>query len=61
MVSRQVGMVGLTLSERDICTKRITPAVVKAGWDLVAERDRLVMREEADRLIAARAVPHTQP
>jgi type I site-specific restriction endonuclease len=23
-----------TLSERDICTKFITPAVVKAGWDI---------------------------
>jgi type I restriction enzyme R subunit len=22
------------LSERDICTKFITPAVVKAGWDI---------------------------
>jgi len=23
------------LSERDICTKFITPAVVKAGWDIL--------------------------
>lgn len=23
-----------TLSERDICTKYITPALVTAGWDL---------------------------
>ena len=23
-----------SLSERDICTKFITPAVVKAGWDV---------------------------
>src|SRR3954451_19992349 len=29
------------LSERDICTKFITPAVVEAGWDLHSQ-----MREE---------------
>ena len=23
-----------TLSERDICTKYITPAIINAGWDL---------------------------
>jgi type I restriction enzyme R subunit len=27
-------MTGGHLSERDICTKRITPALVRAGWDL---------------------------
>lgn len=30
-------MSGQILSERDICIKRITPAVVKAGWDLDAQ------------------------
>ena len=23
-----------SLSERDICTKYITPAIIKAGWDI---------------------------
>ena len=26
-----------SLSERDICTKFITPALVKAGWDVQAQ------------------------
>lgn len=30
------------LSERDVCTKYITPAIVRAGWDLETE---LVCRE----------------
>ena len=30
-----------TLSERDICTKFITPAIVRAGWDV-----QLQVREE---------------
>jgi type I restriction enzyme, R subunit len=30
-----------SLSERDICTKYITPAITKAGWDL-----RSQIREE---------------
>ncbi len=30
------------LSERDICTKFITPAVEKAGWDVLSQ-----IREEA--------------
>ena len=25
------------LSERDICTKLITPALVKAGWDVQSQ------------------------
>jgi len=25
------------LSERDICTKSITPAIIKAGWDIDAQ------------------------
>lgn len=31
------------LNERDICTKFITPAVVKAGWDLLSQ-----VREEVN-------------
>ena len=31
------------LSERDICTKFITPALVKAGWDVQAQ-----IREEVN-------------
>lgn len=27
-------MAVMDLSERDICTKFITPAIVKAGWDV---------------------------
>jgi type I restriction enzyme, R subunit len=30
-----------TLSERDICTKYITPALVKAGWDI----DKQILEE----------------
>ncbi len=30
-----------SLSERDICTKFITPAIIKAGWD----RDRQFLEE----------------
>jgi type I restriction enzyme R subunit len=30
-----------TLSERDICTKFITPALCRAGWDMMSQ-----MREE---------------
>ena len=30
-----------SLSERDICTKFITPAIVEAGWD----RDTQIMEE----------------
>jgi type I restriction enzyme R subunit len=26
-----------SLSERDICTKYITPAIVRAGWDVQAQ------------------------
>ena len=26
-----------SLSERDICSKYITPAVTKAGWDLLTQ------------------------
>jgi type I restriction enzyme, R subunit len=26
-----------SLSERDICTKFITPAVAQAGWDVVSQ------------------------
>jgi type I restriction enzyme, R subunit len=41
-----------TLSERDICTKFITPSVVKAGWDLQSQireevfftRGRIIVR-----------------
>ena len=40
------------LSERDICTKFITPAVVKAGWDIQGQireevyftRGRIIVR-----------------
>lgn len=34
------GLIGVdkkTLSERDICSKFITPAVVQAGWDLQSQ------------------------
>jgi type I restriction enzyme R subunit len=51
------------LTERDICTKFITPAVVKAGWDVQSQiceevfftrgriivRDKLVTRGKAQR------------
>jgi type I restriction enzyme, R subunit len=46
------------LSERDICTKYITPAIVRAGWDL--ERD---IREEVpftDGRVIARGKHHTR-
>lgn len=46
------------LSERDICTKYITPAIVKAGWDV--ERD---IREEVpftDGRVIARGKHHTR-
>ena len=33
------------LSERDICTKFITPAIIKSGWDKDSQ-----IREEACRL-----------
>jgi type I restriction enzyme R subunit len=38
-----------SLSERDICTKFITPAVEQAGWDVLSQiRDRLrAILEEA--------------
>jgi len=53
----------INLSERDVCTKRITPALVAAGWDLQAQireevgftkgriivRGRLVTRGKAKR------------
>ena len=29
-----------TLSERDICTKFITPAVRRAGWDVMSQEIR---------------------
>jgi len=38
-----------TLSERDICTKFITPALVKAGWDVetqIREERRFHLRVE---------------
>jgi type I restriction enzyme R subunit len=54
------------LSERDICTKFITPAVVRAGWDLQTQireevsftagriivRGKLVTRGKAKRILA---------
>jgi type I restriction enzyme R subunit len=46
------------LSERDICSKYITPAIVRAGWDL--ERD---IREEVgftDGRVIARGKHHTR-
>ena len=46
------------LSERDICTKFITPAIVKAGWDLERE-----IREEVpftDGRVIARGKHHTR-
>jgi type I restriction enzyme R subunit len=56
-------MAVVNLSERDICTKFITPAVVKAGWDVQSQireevgftkgriivRGRLVTRGKAKR------------
>ncbi|MFZ2960304.1 MAG: hypothetical protein WA705_25765 [Candidatus Ozemobacteraceae bacterium] len=38
------------LSERDICTKFINPAIEKAGWDLVTQIDGHVMREDFSKL-----------
>ena len=35
------------LSERDICTKFITPALVKAGWDV---QTREALLRQCDRL-----------
>jgi len=45
------------LSERDICTKFITPAVVKAGWDIQSQireevfftRGRIIVRGKLGR------------
>lgn len=34
------------LSERDICTKYITPAIVKGGWDAQVQVKRIVVKVE---------------
>ena len=37
------------LSERDICTKFITPAVQQAGWDLYSQiREEILLHQRPD-------------
>jgi hypothetical protein len=46
-------MITYSLSERDICTKRITPALHRAGWDIASQireevgftKGRIIVRE----------------
>ena len=42
------------LSERDICTKYISPAIEKAGWDMKACTTAKIENEECARGCAAR-------
>ena len=54
----------IDLSERDICTKFITPAIQQAGWDIVAQvREEVKVNELmalCDRLESQLATTQTE-